>query len=175
MKARKIHNPYLIYTVLFPLAAAMVFSFFLYSGKSMMWKRDGVYQHYNAFLYLGSWMRTILQTLITEHRFIIPMFEWGLGYGSDVITTLSYYTFGDPFALISVITPTKYGEIGFVFSFLHGRPGFYRICQTYEMRGLEHRLRGVDVCFLQLLAHNGGTPPIFHSAYGLSSADIDRL
>lgn len=118
MKARKIHNPYLIYTVLFPLAAAMVFSFFLYSGKSMMWKRDGVYQHYNAFLYLGSWMRTILQTLITEHRFIIPMFEWGLGYGSDVITTLSYYTFGDPFALISVITPTKYGEIGFVFSIL---------------------------------------------------------
>ncbi len=118
MRARKIHNPYLIYTFLFPLAAVMVFSFFICSGKSMLWKRDGVYQHYNAFLYLGSWIRTILNTLIKEHRLIIPMFEWGLGFGSDVITTLSYYTFGDPFALISVITPAKYGEIGFDLSIL---------------------------------------------------------
>jgi len=41
------------------------------------------------------------------------MWEFGIGYGADVFTTLSYYVFGDPFSLISIITPTAYGEIGY--------------------------------------------------------------
>ena len=109
---------YLCYTIFFCVAAVLVFWHFIYYGKSMVWKVDGLYQHYNAFIYLGSWCRDIIQNLFYEHKLVVPLWEWGLGLGSDVITTLSYYVFGDPFALVSVITPIDYGEQGYAFSII---------------------------------------------------------
>jgi len=93
---------YVLYTAVFCVAALLTFWYFGYYKKSMIWAYDGLYQHYNAFVYLGSWCRELLKNIVIEHNFVLPMWEWGLGYGSDVFTTLSYYTFGDPVALISV-------------------------------------------------------------------------
>lgn len=76
-------NTYCIYTIFFLMTAALCFSFFYRYGKSMVWGNDGLYQHYNAFLYLGSWVREIFHTLFSEHRLVIPMWEWGLGFGGD--------------------------------------------------------------------------------------------
>lgn len=108
----------MIYTVLFVVCSMICFSYFTRYGKAMIWKNDGLYQHYNAFLYLGSWCRSIIKNLIFNHKLVIPMWEWGLGYGADVVTTLGYYVIGDPFALISVVTPFDYGEIGYTISIL---------------------------------------------------------
>lgn len=113
-----VRNTYMIYTVLFVVCSMICFSYFMRYGKSMIWKNDGLYQHYNAFLYLGSWCRSVIKNLIFNHKLVIPMWEWGLGYGADVVTTLSYYVFGDPFALVSVVTPFEYGEIGYTISIL---------------------------------------------------------
>ena len=107
---------YLCYIIFFFFAALLVFWHFVYYGKSMVWKVDGLYQHYNAFIYLGSWCRDIIRNLLYEQELVVPLWEWGLGLGSDVITTLSYYVFGDPFALVSVLTPTEYGEQGYAIS-----------------------------------------------------------
>lgn len=117
MKIKR-NNIYLTYTLLFAFVAALCFSFFFRYRKTMIWSPDGLYQHYNAFLYLGSWCRAILKGLIYKHQLIIPMWEWGLGYGADILTTLSYYTFGDPFALVAVFTPFKYGEVGYAISII---------------------------------------------------------
>ena len=117
-KTKQDISMYLCYTIFFCVAAVLVFWHFIYYGKSMVWKVDGLYQHYNAFIYLGSWCRDIIQNLFYEHKLVVPLWEWGLGLGSDVITTLSYYVFGDPFALVSVITPIDYGEQGYAFSII---------------------------------------------------------
>lgn len=110
---------YSSYTLAFIIAALIVFSYFYSFGKStVMAEDDGLYQHYNAFIYLGVWCRKIIKNLIFNHKLVIPLWEWGLGYGADIITTLGYYTFGDVFALISVITPEKYGEIGYTAAIL---------------------------------------------------------
>lgn len=108
----------MLYTAAFLAAAGLVFSYFFIYGKSFVWNQDGLYQHYNAFVYLGQWVRSILKTLLTEHTLEIPMWEFGIGYGADVITTLSYYVVGDPFALISVITPMRYAEWGYMAALL---------------------------------------------------------
>lgn len=84
----------------------------------MVWASDGLYQHYNAFIYFGSWCKDIIKSIFFDHNIVIPMWEWGLGYGSDIITTLNYYIFGDPFAFISVFVPAKYGEIGYTLSII---------------------------------------------------------
>lgn len=101
---------YLLYTVIFCLISIAVFFPFLETGKSFVWDPDGSTQHFNAFVYLGTWSREILKNLFFQHQLIIPMWEFGIGYGADIFTTLQYYVLGDPLALFSVVTPSAYAE-----------------------------------------------------------------
>lgn len=106
------------YTTMFAVMTVILFAPFWTEGKTLVWQQDGVYQHYNAFVYLGTWARGIFKTLLTEHRLVIPMWEYSIGYGADVFTTLIYYVFGDPFALVSVFTPVKYADVGYTVAIL---------------------------------------------------------
>ncbi len=101
---------YLVYTVLFCVTASIVFLPFLIRGKSLVWSLDGLTQHYNSFVYVGTWIRTIVTTLIEKHEFIVPMWEFGLGYGEDAIITLAYYVIGDPLSIVSAFTPVQYAQ-----------------------------------------------------------------
>lgn len=94
---------YLGYTILFGVLCILVFLPFLIYDKSFVWKNDGLSQHFNAFVYLGEYLRGILKTLFTEGRLVIPMWEFGIGYGADIITTLQYYVLGDPVAIFSIV------------------------------------------------------------------------
>lgn len=109
---------YIRYTMLFMIVSMFVFSFFILYKKSFVWDNDGLYQHYNAFVYFGAWVRDIIKGIVNTHKVTIPMWEFGIGYGADVITTLGYYAFGDPFTLISVVTPVSYAEIGYAVSII---------------------------------------------------------
>ncbi len=107
---------YLLYTLIFGLFAIVFFSPFTVTGKSLIWKYDGLSQHFNAFVYLGDWVREILHNLFVEHQLIVPMWEFGIGYGADVFSTLQYYVLGDPIALLSVITPAAHAEVMYGFA-----------------------------------------------------------
>lgn len=109
---------YITYTILFVSFALIAFSTFFLRGKSFIWQVDGLYQHYNAFVYYGEWLREIVRILACEHRLEVPLWEFSIGYGGDVIHTLSYYVIGDPFALISAVTPASYAEAGYTAALL---------------------------------------------------------
>ena len=69
-------------------------------------------QHFNALLYYRSWLLSILDTLVTEHKVSVPLWDMQIGLGSDVLTTLHYYVIGDPLNLLSVFVPDeKYMEL----------------------------------------------------------------
>lgn len=112
-KKHKSLNVYAWYTIFFVVAALISFSFFIIYKKSFVWKNDGLYQHYNAFLYFGKNVREFIQNVFQNPTFEFPMWEWGLGPGNDAI---SYQLFYDPFFIFSVFTPTKFGEIGYGFT-----------------------------------------------------------
>lgn len=101
------------YTAFFLFLALIVYSPFLFNGKSLIWKPDGLTQHYNAFVYFGRWSRSILRTLLSEHRLSLPLWDFSIGYGSDVLTTLHYYVIGDPLNLLSIVTPVRFSELAF--------------------------------------------------------------
>lgn len=101
--ARERRRFYLRYTILFGILCLLVFMPFLIYDKSFVWANDGLSQHFNAFVYLGDYLRGILKTLFTEGRLVIPMWEFGIGYGADIITTLQYYVLGDPVAIFSMV------------------------------------------------------------------------
>lgn len=107
---------YMIYSLAFAVLAFFCFSWFIFTGKSMIWLRDGWEQHYRCLVYYGEYLRQILGNLIREHRLVIPRWDFYIGEGADIINAMHYYVFGDPFALPAVFVPMRYTHIYFGFA-----------------------------------------------------------
>lgn len=101
---------YLLYTVAFACTAALVFMAFIREGKSFIWQPDGLKQHYLSLAYYGEYLREIVHNLFVERKFLIPMWDMNIGYGSDILLTLHYYVLGDPLNLLSVFVPAEKTE-----------------------------------------------------------------
>lgn len=111
-KNRKTLSVYFWYTIFFVVSAAITFSFFLIYKKSFVWKDDGLYQEYNAFIYAGNWFRDYIKEIFVNQNFVPPLWEWGLGAGADV---LGGSMESDPFYIISAFFPTAIAEVGYAF------------------------------------------------------------
>lgn len=110
---RRISKSYvLVYTAAFAVCALLVFSPFILGNKSLVWNPDGTAQHYTAFVYLGNYLREFAANLL-HGRFIIPQWDFSIGLGADILTTLHYYSFGDPLDLLSVFIPAKFASVGY--------------------------------------------------------------
>ncbi len=108
---------YVAYTICFLVITAAIFSVFVENGRSLVWTPDGLMQHFNALVYYRRWLLQIIDTLMTQHQLIIPLWDSTIGFGSDIITTLHYYVIGDPLTLLSVFVPKESQMEGF-YSFL---------------------------------------------------------
>lgn len=117
---------FIFYTISFLVALCAAFIYFPWYHKSFVWKFDGLYQHYNALVYYGKYLREIARNLIQNHTLTLPMWDMSIGYGSDVITTLNYYVLGDPLCLLSAFVPSAYTE------YLYG----FLICLRLYLAGL---------------------------------------
>lgn len=109
---------YGVYTLVFAVVALCVYSQFIVNGKSFVFcdvdgGGDGLVQHFNAFCYYGQYLRTVLGTIFIDHSLNIPLWDMSIGYGQDIIGTLSYYVIGDPFSFLSVFVPRKFAEFGY--------------------------------------------------------------
>ena len=108
---------YLIYSLAFAVMAFFCFSWFILTGKALIWfSEDGWYQHYKSLVYYGEYLRQILKNLILEHRLVIPHWDFYIGEGADIINAMHYYVFGDPFALPSVLVPMRFTHLYFSLS-----------------------------------------------------------
>lgn len=99
---------FLLYSCLFAVVALAVFYHYMQYGITFVRNGDGYYQHYTALEYLGKWLRKIVYTLFSEHKLVIPNWDFSIGLGSDIVTTFNYYVIGDPLTLLSVLVPVKY-------------------------------------------------------------------
>ena len=79
------------YSIIFIITFLLTFGYFFVNKKSFVWHLDGLVQHNLALSYYGSWLREIAKNIFIEHSFAIPMWNFGIGFGGDVITTLNYY------------------------------------------------------------------------------------
>lgn len=104
------------YSIMFIITFIVTFSYFFINKKSFVWHLDGLAQHNMALSYYGSWLRQIVKNIFVNHTFSIPMWDFGIGYGSDIITTLNYYVLGEPINLLSAFVVPKYTE--YLYGFL---------------------------------------------------------
>lgn len=94
---------YVKYSLLFVIVALIAFAPVVAEGKSLVnGAGDGLRQHYIALLYFGRWGRAVLSNLWACHGLVVPMWDFTIGYGADVLTTFNYYVIGDPLNLLSI-------------------------------------------------------------------------
>lgn len=142
---------FLIYTAAFLLCAAGVYACFIVKGRSLVVSGDGWKQHFTAFVYFGQYGRTALRTLLTEHQLVLPQWNFSLGYGGDILTTLHYYVIGDPLDLLSIACPTRYAV--YLYSFLSlfrlylAGLGFGAFCR-YKKQGAPLPVAVGSVCYV---------------------------
>ena len=106
----------LLYTLLFCLLAPLVFFWFIWDGRSFIWINDGADQHFIALLYYGRTLREWIGGIFKGQGFAFPLYDFAIGQGDDIITTLHYYCLGDPLALFFAFCPEQYTE--YLYNFL---------------------------------------------------------
>ena len=99
---------FLAYTLAFLLTCLLIFKLFLTEHITFVWKIDGLNQHIQAYIYYSRWLRDIARHLIFDHRLEIPIWDFNMGYGADVMTTLNYYVLGEPLTLLLALVPSAY-------------------------------------------------------------------
>lgn len=116
MTRKQIKQYYLIYTGIAAVMLLITYAPFAAAGKTLIFHEDGLNQHCRALIYYSEWLREIGRTLVTEHRLVVPEWDFSIGYGSNILTTLNYYVIGDPLNLLSAFVPGKY--MSYFYSFL---------------------------------------------------------
>ena len=111
MTPKRILSYFVGYTLCFVVFFAVVFYPFWSSGTEFIFNGDGSRQHYIALMYYGKWLRSILGNLVFRHRFSVPLWDFSIGYGADVLSSFAYYVIGDPFTLLSGLVPARYTEV----------------------------------------------------------------
>lgn len=94
-----------LYGALFTVLWAVIYSYFWAEGKALL-VGDGLNQHLMALCYWGKALRRAAYSLC-HGRIEHIMWDWNIGYGADVMTTLHYYVIGDPLALFAAFVPVK--------------------------------------------------------------------
>lgn len=103
------------YTVLFLVIFLFGFITFFIQGKSFVWESDGFRQYYPALSYLGRYYRGIVLSVLHGSP-CVPMVDYTIGQGEDIITTLANYGLGDPLTLFGMFVPSAYTE--YLYDFL---------------------------------------------------------
>jgi uncharacterized membrane protein YfhO len=87
----------------------------LANGKTFINETDPLVQHYPALMYYGRFLRSIFSNFLSG-KFAVPLYDFNIGFGSDILTTLHYYVIGDPLTLLSFFVPLKY--CAYLYNFL---------------------------------------------------------
>ena len=109
---------FLAYTILYLILAGLLVFFFKLQNRSLVYHADAWRQHLRALAYYGKWLRGNLWHLLHDHSLTPQAWSFGLGYGSDVLTTLHYYCIGEPLAALTVFIPERFTKYYFEFLIL---------------------------------------------------------
>lgn len=108
----------LIYTILYLILAGLLILFFKLQNRSLVYHADAWRQHLRALAHYGKWLRGNLWHLVHDHSLTTQAWSFGLGYGSDVLTTLHYYCIGEPLTALTVFVPERFTKYYFEFLIL---------------------------------------------------------
>lgn len=108
---------YIHYSIGFLVIIGIISLYYVFNSKTPIWEGmdgDGLTQHYSSLAYWGQYLRSVIKNLFTGNGLVLPEWNFSIGYGADIFTTLHYYAIGDPLNLLAVLVPMKYTEILYI-------------------------------------------------------------
>ena len=87
--------------------ALVIFLQFLYYGKTLIEYHDSLQQYYAAFQYFITYVHKVIRTFISTGQLHLPMWDFSIGMGGDILTALNYYVIGDPINFIGIFFKTS--------------------------------------------------------------------
>lgn len=99
------------YTLFFSLLSLFVFSWYIFTGKNFVYDDDGIRQYLPVYIYWSNFLKETFHNIFVNHDFIIRQWDFSIGEGSDIISTLSYNIVGDPFCFFAFLIPAQYMHI----------------------------------------------------------------
>ncbi len=168
-------HPLWLYTLCFGLCFGVVFGPFFLSHKTFVYQGDSYLQHYPSFLYYGEKLREMFSGLLAGKGLVFPQWEYSIGLGVDVFSTLSYYIIGEPLALLSALFPASLAPYGYSLMialrlYLAGL-AFCAFLKERDCGALAGALAAVAYVF----SGYGLRPGIFHSAFSIPMLDFPLL
>ena len=113
-KKQYLRDFFLAYTALFCVTCLIVFLWYIIPRRTFIYNGNGWQQHYKALVYYAKYLRSIIRNLFYDHCLVFPQWDFSLGEGNDILSTLHYYVIGDPFTLLSVFVPTRFMWVYYV-------------------------------------------------------------
>lgn len=105
IESKKYKKYFLLYTFVFIFTFVFTFCWYWAFGRSFIYTGDGK-TYWQIMVYFAKFVRSIIKTLIFEHKFVVPEYDLAIGEGYDI---LGYaYNCLDPLTFLVVIIPTKY-------------------------------------------------------------------
>lgn len=168
-------HPLWLYTICFALCFAAVFGPFFLTHKTFVYNGDSISQHYPAFLYYGEKLREMLSGFFSGNGLQFPQWEYSIGLGVDVFSTLSYYIIGEPLSLLSALFPASLAPYGYslmiALRLYFAGLAFSAFMKERSCSSLSGALSAVAYVF----SGYGLRPAIFHSAFSIPMIDLPLL
>lgn len=155
----------LVYSLFFSVVALLVYAPYIFRGRSFIWETDGLSQHYLALTYIGQWIREIFRNFFIEGTFSIPLWDFSIGTGGDILTTFNYYGLGDPLCALSAFVPEEYtvhlfNLLVIVRLYLSGL-FFSFYCFRMKQRGFSVFIGAISYVFSGYAIYSGARHPFF--------------
>lgn len=93
-----------VYTLIF--LGLMCFMIVCMGEYSIVGPWDATNSYFPSMVYCGKYIKQLFINF-SKLIFEIPLFDFSIGFGEDIITSLNWSGFGDPFMLIAGILPTE--------------------------------------------------------------------
>ena len=104
-------NPYLLYSIFFAFIWVIVLMPFVMRGNGLIAEADSFNQSFPVFIYAGDYVRGMFAGRM-------PLFDFRIGLGDDVIATLNVHGFGDVLLFLTAFIPIQYAEEAFIITML---------------------------------------------------------
>lgn len=99
MKNKSKYKEYVLFTMCYAVFSIVTIGICFYNQQLITSGSDGIAQYYPTMCYIAHWLRDVISNLFSG-KIEIPLVDYTLGMGEDILVTLNYYGFGDPFYLL---------------------------------------------------------------------------
>lgn len=100
-------NKYIVYSVIYWLIAGTVIYKISSLGLCTIGTTDAVSQHYPIMSYVRRLWEECFGAILNSGRYVFPMVDFRVGMGENTISALNYYGLGDPFYLLTLLSPQE--------------------------------------------------------------------